>query len=173
MREINVAVVGLGFMGATHIKAYRKVPGASLAAICDAARLPVDGDLSHISGNVGIAEPLKLDMTRVKATKNFDDLLADPAIDLIDLCVPTSAHPKLSIAALKAGKHVLCEKPLARTSALARDSLSKLFRNVPFLTLRKCPLCRVLTEIAQMPGESACDQRHGSYSIKSNGSRSI
>ncbi|MBI5394369.1 MAG: Gfo/Idh/MocA family oxidoreductase [Verrucomicrobia bacterium] len=121
MKDINVAVVGLGFMGATHIKAYRKVPAARLAAICDAARLPVDGDLSRISGNVGTAEPLKLDMTQVKATKNFNDLLADPAIDLIDLCVPTSAHPKLSIAALKAGKHVVCEKPLARTSALARD----------------------------------------------------
>lgn len=124
MREINVAVVGLGFMGATHIKACRKVPGARLAAICDAARLPVDGDLSHISGNVGTQEPLKLDMTQVKATKNFDDLLSDPAIDLVDLCVPTSAHPKLSIAALKAGKHVLCEKPLARTSALARDIIA-------------------------------------------------
>jgi predicted dehydrogenase len=121
MKDINVAIIGLGFMGATHIKAYRKVPGARLAAICDAVRLPVDGDLSHISGNVGTAEPLKLDMTQVKATRNFDDLLADPAIDLIDLCVPTSAHPKLAIAALKASKHVICEKPLARTSALARD----------------------------------------------------
>ncbi len=118
---VNVGIVGLGFMGATHIRAYLKIPGARVAAICDAARLPLDGDFSSISGNIGGQEPLKLDMTGVKATKQLDDLFADPGIDLIDLCVPTLAHPKLAIAALKAGKHVVCEKPLARTAALARD----------------------------------------------------
>jgi predicted dehydrogenase len=48
-------------------------------------------------------------------------LLADPSIELIDLCVPTPAHGKLAILALKAGKHVVCEKPLARHSAQARE----------------------------------------------------
>lgn len=118
---VNVAIVGLGFMGATHIRAYLKIPGARIAALCDAVRLPVDGDFSAIGGNIGGQEPLKIDMTGVKATKQFDDLLADPGIDLIDLCVPTLAHPKLAIAALRAGKHVICEKPLARTAVLARD----------------------------------------------------
>ncbi len=121
MSTVNVAIVGVGFMGATHIKAYRQIPGARIAAICDAVHLPLDGDLSKISGNIGSAEPLKLDMSQTKATKNLDDLLNDPEIDLIDLCVPTAVHPKLAVAALKSGKHVICEKPLARTSALARD----------------------------------------------------
>jgi len=121
MKTINVAVVGVGFMGATHIKAYRQIPGVRIAAICDTVRLPLDGDLSHIAGNIGSAEPLKLDMSQTKATKNLDELLSDPDIDLIDLCVPTHAHPKLALAALQSGKHVICEKPLARTSALARE----------------------------------------------------
>lgn len=121
MSTINVAVVGLGFMGATHIRAYRQISGVRIAAICDAYRLPEDGDFSKISGNIGSAEPLKLDMSQTKATRNFDDVLADPEIDLIDLCVPTMAHAKLAVAALQAGKHVICEKPLARTSAQARD----------------------------------------------------
>ncbi len=121
MKTVNVAVVGLGFMGVTHLKAYRQIPGVHIAGICDAVRLPLDGDFSSIGGNLGGGEPLKLDMSRTKATKNLDDLLADPAIDLIDLCVPTMAHPKLAIAALQAGKHVVCEKPLARTAALARE----------------------------------------------------
>ncbi len=108
-------------MGVTHLKAYRQIPGARIAALCDAVRLPLDGDFSNISGNVGDPDPLILDMTGVKTTHNMDDLLADPEIDLIDLCVPTSVHPKLAIAALNAGKHVVCEKPLARTSALARE----------------------------------------------------
>ncbi|HEU0040504.1 MAG TPA: Gfo/Idh/MocA family oxidoreductase, partial [Verrucomicrobiae bacterium] len=48
-------------------------------------------------------------------------MLADPAVELVDLCVPTPLHAPQAIAGLQAGKHVLCEKPLARTSALARD----------------------------------------------------
>lgn len=118
---INVAIVGLGFMGVTHIKAYRKIPHARIAAVCDAVKLPVDGVIAAPGGNVGTDDIVQLDMTQVKATKSLDELLADPSIDLIDLCVPTLAHPKLSIAALKAGKHVVCEKPLARTAALARE----------------------------------------------------
>lgn len=118
---VNVAVVGLGFMGVTHIKAYLKLPGVRLAAICDALRLPEDGDFSKISGNFSTGEPLKLDMRQVKASRDLNELLADPAIDLIDLCVPTPTHVKLATLALKSGKHVICEKPLARTSAQARE----------------------------------------------------
>src|SRR5580698_8667637 len=121
MKTVNVGVTGIGFMGATHIKSYLKIPGANVAAICDAVRLPVDGDLSKIGGNLGDGKPFKLDMTQVKAYSNFDELLANPDIDLIDLCVPTPQHHALSLAALRAGKHVVCEKPLARTPALCRE----------------------------------------------------
>ena len=76
MKTVNVGVVGIGFMGATHIKSYLKIPGARIGAICDAVRLPVDGDLSAISGNLGGGEPLRLDMTQVKAYSKFEDLLA-------------------------------------------------------------------------------------------------
>lgn len=120
-KTVSVGVVGIGFMGATHIKSYMKIPGARLGAICDAVRLPVDGDLSHIAGNIGEAKPLRLDMTQVKAYSKFDELLADPGIDLIDLCVPTPQHLPLCLAALKAGKHVICEKPLARTVPQCRE----------------------------------------------------
>lgn len=121
MSTINVAVVGLGFMGITHLKAYRQLPNARIAALCDATRLPVDGVLAAAGGNLGSDESLTFDMTEVMATASLDELLADPAIDLIDLCVPTLAHPRLAIAALQAGKHVICEKPLARTAAAARE----------------------------------------------------
>lgn len=120
MSTVNVAVVGLGFMGITHLKAYRNIPNARIVALCDAVRLPVNGVLAAAGGNIGSDDALTFDMAGVKATHQLDELLADPAIDLIDLCVPTLAHPKLAIAALQAGKHVICEKPLARTAAAAR-----------------------------------------------------
>jgi predicted dehydrogenase len=108
-------------MGGTHIKAYLKIPGARIGAVCDTARLPVKGDLLGVAGNIGDGKPPHLDMTRVKAYSKFDDLLADPAIDLVDICVPTPWHHPLCLAALQAGKHVVCEKPMARTSAQCRD----------------------------------------------------
>jgi predicted dehydrogenase len=118
---INVGVIGLGFMGVTHIKAYQKIDGVRIGAICDAVRLPKDGVLAGISGNIAEHDAVRLDMTQVKASSDFKELLANPDIQLVDICVPTSDHPKVAIAALKAAKHVVCEKPLARTSALARD----------------------------------------------------
>lgn len=121
---VNVAVVGLGFMGVTHIKAYQKLPNVRLAALCDALRLPVNGDFSTISGNIPGWEPIKLDVTDIRVTKDLNEVLADPAIDLVDLCVPTPTHVRLAPLALRAGKHVICEKPLARNSTQAREILA-------------------------------------------------
>ncbi len=118
---MNVGVVGLGFMGVTHIKAYRHVPGVRVAALCNPSGRHLDGDFTGVAGNVGTDEPLKLDMRGVKATRNFADLLADQDIQVIDICAPTKAHVELSVAALNAGKHVVCEKPLARTPQGARE----------------------------------------------------
>jgi predicted dehydrogenase len=118
---INVGIVGLGFMAATHIRSYRQLAGVRIAALCNPSGRNLDGDFSKVAGNVGPSGPLKLNMKNVRATKCFDDLLNDPEIHLIDICSPTSVHRDLAIAALNAGKHVLCEKPLARTSAAARE----------------------------------------------------
>lgn len=118
---VNVGIIGLGFMAATHIKAYRQIPGVRIAALCNPSGRHLDGDFSKVAGNVGDNQPLKLDMTGVRATTNFSDLLSDSEINLIDICAPTSAHRELSIAALEAGKHVICEKPLARSAAVARE----------------------------------------------------
>ena len=91
-------------MGLTHLKAYRNIPNARVVALCDAVRLPVDGMLAAAGGNIGEDDSLHFDMSEVKATHDLAELLADPSIDLIDICVPTLAHPKLAIAALQAGR---------------------------------------------------------------------
>ena len=119
-KTVNVGIIGLGFMGVTHAKAYRKVPGVRIAAICDAVRLPADGVLAA-AGNIGDPDAVRLDMTKVKAYSDYRQLLENPDVDLIDICVPTHFHKEIAIAALRAGKHVICEKPLARTSADCRE----------------------------------------------------
>ncbi len=119
-RKVNVAVVGLGFMGVTHIKAYQQNPAAKIVAVCDSMRAPVNGILAGVQGNISGSGDLDLGR-ELRVYRALDEVLADPGVDLVDLCVPTPLHHEQSIAALKAGKHVLCEKPLALTSARSRE----------------------------------------------------
>jgi predicted dehydrogenase len=117
----NVGIIGLGFMALTHIKAYRQIPNARIAALCNPSGRRLDGDFSNVAGNFGGGDPVRLDMSQVKAYRDFAAMLADPTIDLIDICTPTQSHHALAIQALQAGKHVLCEKPLARSPEQARE----------------------------------------------------
>lgn len=121
-KKVNVAVVGLGFMGVTHLRAHLDNPAARIVAVCDATRVPVNGVLAGVAGNIKKSDDIHLG-PGVKVFRQLDELLADPEVELIDLCTPTPLHPEQAIAALKAGKHVLCEKPLARTSAAAQEIL--------------------------------------------------
>jgi predicted dehydrogenase len=119
--KINVAVVGLGFMGVTHLRAYLASDAARVAAVCDVSRLPVNGVLQGVRGNIKTnSDDIHLG-AQVKVYRKIEELLADEEIQLVDICTPTPSHAEQCIAALKAGKHVLCEKPLARTSAAARE----------------------------------------------------
>src|SRR5437899_2377898 len=119
-KPVNVAVVGLGFMGATHLRAYLQNKSARIVAVCDAVRLPVNGVLAGVAGNVKSTGDINLG-PNVKVFRKIEEVLADPEVQLVDLCTPTPLHPAQAIVALNAGKHVLCEKPLARTSAAALE----------------------------------------------------
>lgn len=121
-KQTNVAVVGLGFMGVTHLRAHLDNPAAKIVAVCDATRVPVDGVLSGVAGNIKKSDDIHLG-PQVKVFRGLNELLADPEVEIVDICTPTMLHPEQAIAALQAGKHVLCEKPLARASTGAREIL--------------------------------------------------
>lgn len=134
---VNVAVVGLGFMGVTHLRAYQQVEAAKIVAVCDAVRLPVNGVLAGVAGNIKKSDDIDLG-PQVKVFRKLEEVLADPEVDLVDLCTPTPLHPEQATVALKAGKNVLCEKPLARTSAAARRILDNLQSASGFLMPAMC-----------------------------------
>jgi predicted dehydrogenase len=136
-RTVNVAVVGLGFMGVTHLRAYQQTQGARIVAVCDAVRLPVNGVLAGVAGNIKKSDDIDLG-PQVKVCRRLDEVLTDPGVELVDLCTPTPLHPEQAIAALKAGKKVLCEKPLARTSAWASEILKVLETAPGFLMPAMC-----------------------------------
>lgn len=135
--HVNVAVVGLGFMGVTHLRAYLQAPGARIAAVCDAVRLPVNGVLQGVAGNIKKSDDIDLG-PQVKVYRKLEEVLADPEVELVDLCTPTMLHPEQAMAALKAGKRVFCEKPLARTSASAREILKVAEAGPGFLMPAMC-----------------------------------
>ena len=136
-RRVNVAVAGLGFMGVTHLRAYLKNPQARVVAVCGLNRLPENGVLRGVAGNIKNSGGLRLG-PRVKIYRQFADLLADRDVELLDICTPTALHPAQAIAALQAGKHVLCEKPLAENSADARKILKVAAASKKFLMPAMC-----------------------------------
>jgi predicted dehydrogenase len=115
---IRIGIIGLGFMGRMHIGAYQKIEGARIVAIADQDPKRARGDFSGGWGNIaGSAEAL--DMAGITGTTDLQALIGSPDVDIVDICVPTPAHEGLAVAALRTGKHVLCEKPLALDVASA------------------------------------------------------
>jgi len=111
---INVGIAGIGFMGWIHWLAYKKTKGIRVAAISSRDAKRRAGDWRNIKGNFGPPGE-QVDLKDVKAFAEFDQMLADPSIDLVDLCLPPHLHAEATLRAFKAGKHVFCEKPLALT----------------------------------------------------------
>jgi predicted dehydrogenase len=113
---LNIGIVGIGFMGWIHYLAYRKVRGVKLTAICTRDPKKLTGDWRGIQGNFGPPGE-QVDLKGIAAYEHFDELLADPKVDVVDLCLPPHLHLDATVAALKAGKHVFVEKPMALTAA--------------------------------------------------------
>jgi predicted dehydrogenase len=99
-------------MGMIHYLAARKLKGAKVAAVCSRDPKKLAGDWRGIRGNFGPAGE-QMDLSRIKKYSDLEQLLADPEIDLVDICNPTHRHAPTATAALKAGKHVLVEKAIA------------------------------------------------------------
>lgn len=107
MKQVKIGMVGTGFAATFHSEAARRVIGidADVAAITS----------GHYANAVHFA---KMHGIRT-AYRTYDEMLADPEIDVIDLCVPTNMHLPLAKAAAKAGKHIIVEKPLTGYTAEA------------------------------------------------------
>ncbi|TCC51478.1 Gfo/Idh/MocA family oxidoreductase [Kribbella pittospori] len=114
-RPLRVGVVGLGWAGQSHMTAYESHPGIELVAI--AGREP---DLrAELGGRFNIEA----------AYESADSLLEHPKLDAVSVATPTFLHAPISIAALQAGLHVLCEKPLGRTAQEAASVVQAAARN--------------------------------------------
>lgn len=108
----KIGVAGLGFMGSTHLQAYKNVPNVEIAAVCSSDERKLAGDLSSISGNLDRPGEA-MDFGSAARYRTLDELFADANVDAVDLCLPSHLHGPATAQALNAGKHVLVEKPMA------------------------------------------------------------
>jgi predicted dehydrogenase len=125
---VRIGIVGIGFMGRIHYLAARRLTGAKVTAVCSRDPAKRAGDWSSTRGNFG-PEPGRVDLTGVTTYADVAELLADPDIDLIDICTVTDQHAPLAVRALDAGKHVLVEKAIALSPADADAMLAAARRN--------------------------------------------
>jgi len=109
---MKIGVIGLGFMGSTHIQAWRRIPQAELLAVLDRDETRLSGDLSSIQGNLG-GPGMRMDFSAIRKYRSIEEIVDDPDIEAVDICLPTYLHAAIAMQALRAGKHVLCEKPMA------------------------------------------------------------
>ncbi len=115
-------------MGSTHLKAYRNVSGAQVAAVVSSDEKKLSGDLSGIQGNIG-GPGEKMDFSALKKYRTVREALADRDIDAVDICLPTDQHGPVGLEALRAGKHVLVEKPMALDGETADRMVAEARKN--------------------------------------------
>lgn len=108
MKAINVGVIGVGAMGYNHARVYSKLENANLVAVADV----VEKTVKKVAKKYN-----------TKAYCEIEDLLKDPEIEVVSVCVPTTFHHEVVMQAIEYGKHVLVEKPIAFTEEEAEEMI--------------------------------------------------
>lgn len=129
MKKIKVAIFGTGFMGREHTESLRRLGSVDVVSVAG----------STLERTQKFAEEVGIE----RASGDYRELLADPAVDAVHICSPNSLHYEMTMAALHAGKHVGCEKPLASNMQEAREMValarSKDLANCTLFNIRSYP----------------------------------
>lgn len=146
MKKLNIGLVGAGFMGKAHVVGYSNMP----KLFWPAPAMPVLKTVCDIVPE--IAQEAKERFGFAQCCTDWKEMIQDPEIDVVSICTPNNVHAPIAIAALEAGKHVICEKPIASTmedakamaetaeKAAAKGIISMnayQYRRVPALVLAK------------------------------------
>lgn len=154
MKKINAVIFGTGFMGRVHTEGLRRLGNVEVAGI--AARTAEQARR--------FADELSID----RATGDYREFLADPAIDAVHICTPNDLHFPMAMSALAAGKHVLCEKPLATSAAEAREMMrrakEKNLANCTFHNLRYYPQVQNMRRMCEAGDLGDIQVVQGTYS---------
>lgn len=109
MKAVNVGVIGVGAMGENHVRVYHKIEEANLVAVSDVS----EKALKRIEKKYG-----------AKGYTDYNELLGNPEIEAVSVCVPTTFHYNVVMEAIKHKKHILVEKPIAFTLKEAEEMIA-------------------------------------------------
>lgn len=130
---MKVAIIGCGGLGQVHADCYARIPGVTVAAVCDID----EAQANRVAASVDAA-----------VYTSFDDMLAQADFELISITLPTYLHKEFTVRAAAAGKHVLCEKPIALNSQDAEAMIAACEANGVRLFIGQ--VVRFFPEYAQM-----------------------
>src|SRR2546423_11673079 len=139
MKKLKTAVFGTGFMGRVHTEGIRRLGNVEVAAVAASS----DEKARKFGDEVGVP----------RTTGDYRTVLKDPEIDAVHICTPNALHFPMAKAALEAGKHVLCEKPLAVSAAEGRKLVDlakkKKLANCTFHNLRFYPMVQQIRRMRE------------------------
>ncbi|HHH0536997.1 TPA: Gfo/Idh/MocA family protein, partial [Yersinia enterocolitica] len=114
MQKVRIGLIGTGYIGRCHAIAY-----AQVATVFPLKGLPVLEMLAEVTPELAQQRAEEFGFSR--STANWQELVSDPAIDVVDICAPNFLHKEMALAAISHGKHVYSEKPLALNAADAKE----------------------------------------------------
>jgi predicted dehydrogenase len=139
MKKLKTAIFGTGFMGRVHTEGVRRLGTVEVVAIAASS----DDKARKFANEVGVE----------RSTGEYDSLLRDSDIDAVHICTPNALHFPMAMAALSAGKHVLCEKPLATSVDEAKQLVAKAtelkLANCTFHNLRYYPMVQQIRRMRE------------------------
>jgi predicted dehydrogenase len=153
MKTIKTGIIGTGFIGPAHIEALRRIPGVEVVAIADISQEKADE----------VAKKLCIP----KAYGNWKDLVADKEIEVIHDCTPNYLHYDINMAVIKAGKHIISEKPLGMNAKESGKMLeaarkAKIVHAINY-AYRGYPLVQEARNMIQTGNLGTVFLMHGSY----------
>lgn len=112
-KKLKIGIIGCGgIANGKHMPSLKGLDKAEMVAFCDIIKERAD----KAASDYGTKD--------AKSYKDYKELLKDKTIDVIHVCTPNNSHSEITVASLEAGKHVMCEKPMAKTAAAAREMVS-------------------------------------------------
>jgi len=139
LKRLRTAIIGTGFMGRVHLEAVRRVGNVDVVAIAG----------RRLEAAQGLATAYGVE----RAESDYRRILEDRSIDAVHVCTPNAQHAPISLEALEAGKHVLCEKPLTTSSAEGRKLVelarAKKLRNCTCHNLRYYPMVQHMRRLRE------------------------
>lgn len=122
--KVKVAIIGCGGIATgKHLPSLKKIEQVELVAFCD-----IEEEAAKSAAN-------KFGVSNAEVYTDYKELLKDSSIDIVHVCTPNNSHAELSIAAMEAGKHVMCEKPMAKTTEEAQAMIEAAKRTGKKLTI--------------------------------------